>query len=250
MLGPEHVNEAAHGDPAWNVVACTLVEHAGHQDNINGQADEDVPQRCDPEVPAQVRLPSFCKGDQVAVHNPADEEVQKRQQVHGRTQGAEHDADQEINGPASAARTQPVVVLILWLRHGCSLLWAVECEKSLELKQVHVAQYVHAVRRPLQNHVVHVEVGGEGQGRAQEVEDRQGTFGHRDQELREVPAHGRGQEHEDNLEPEVIVLQPMLRPSICLECEEPPKDDNNEGRQEGDHDGQAKRGRQARPEWL
>mmetsp|Transcript_16757 Transcript_16757/g.52804 ORF Transcript_16757/g.52804 Transcript_16757/m.52804 type:complete len:807 (+) Transcript_16757:34-2454(+) len=248
--GPGDVEEAARGDPGGVAGGGALEEHAGHEDDVEDVAQEHVPEFADPEEAAEVRLPRLREGDEVAVDEPADSEVEEGEQPHGRAEGAEDDGDEHVDGPSRAPGAEAVVVLVLGLGHGGGHVLAEDGPEGEVLAQGHVAQDVHAVCGPVHHHEVHVEVSGEGHGRAQRAEEGHRALKHRCREFRDVLAYGRHKDDKDELEVKVHELQLVLGGGVGLQREAELQDQEDEGRQESDHEREAHGGRQALPGGL
>ena len=66
----------------------------------------------------------FCEWDQISVEEPAEKEIEPTQQIHRWAKSTVDNAEHHVDCKTSTVRTNPIIILILWLSHFESiLLW-------------------------------------------------------------------------------------------------------------------------------
>mmetsp|Transcript_42366 Transcript_42366/g.77373 ORF Transcript_42366/g.77373 Transcript_42366/m.77373 type:complete len:241 (+) Transcript_42366:305-1027(+) len=203
-----------------------------------------------PEDTAQVWLFRLCEVYEIAIDKAADCKIDKCQEVDRWRQGTEDNPDAQIYGEAGTARSDAIVILVLWLRQCFCLGGLVHLYEQPILHQVHGTREICEVSSPLQDQEVHVEMRCMRHRLSQNVEDLERRLG---KCLHYVPQrwpNGSDEKHEHHLEYEVPILEPSLSFSRIRQREAELKNEDQESWQECHHELQAQCWCEGTPQWL
>mmetsp|Transcript_61705 Transcript_61705/g.133691 ORF Transcript_61705/g.133691 Transcript_61705/m.133691 type:complete len:421 (+) Transcript_61705:272-1534(+) len=207
-------------------------------------------QLTDPEDTPHVGLLCLCERDEVAVDQPAHSEVYEAERRNRRRERAENDTDAHVDGEACASGAEAVVVLVLRLGLGRCRIVIIEVSEGQELGEIDIPQEVHAVRDPLKDEEVHIEVRrlrhflGEQQGETHWICEEHLSEG------QDVVSDRCHHDDENDLEDKVPPLEFCLCPAVRPQSEESSEDEDQKSRQKGDHELQAQSRSQASPDRL
>mmetsp|Transcript_83931 Transcript_83931/g.237792 ORF Transcript_83931/g.237792 Transcript_83931/m.237792 type:complete len:233 (+) Transcript_83931:454-1152(+) len=218
------------------------VEDAAHEDGVEQHAKLHVPHLLHKEGTAEVMLPRLRKHQQVGVHDPTDQDVDKCDKREDWVEAKENQGDDNVQSCARRTAPDAVVVLVFRLCLFYGPFFAQDRTEAQVLDNLDVACDAHAMRDPLHEHVIHVEVGCRGQRVGQDLKHRRRVvvdpLG---------PAHNRvadcvDEEDVHGQEGKVPFLDLQLGPGEGLQRIEILKDDHQDGWQEAHEQDEGHRG--------